>query len=182
MSEAEPQLGESTPTPYTDPSIVDLLRQDFQELAETEDVYIPIVGWERSGLAARYVLPESGKELDNIARKVFRETKDKYLRSVYISLDTMIHLCEGLFVKPASVDEYVKLDPEETGNPVSFSDGDRLTSIFNWPEMPKTARQAVLRLFNNNEIPLLTHSEKLQRWMQNTKADLDVEFWESGEV
>jgi hypothetical protein len=178
----EEVLGESTPTVFGEASILDLLKQDYQEVQEVEDIYIPLVGWERTGLASKYVLPDSGKDLDLIAQRVMRESKDRYQRNLHICIDTMVLLSEGLFLKPPGIDDYEPLDPEELGMPVTFKDGYRLAPIFGWEGEPPTARVAVLRLFGNQELALLGHAEKLQRWMQNTKADLDVEFWQMGEV
>jgi hypothetical protein len=115
------EFGDDGPTMFRDASLVDLLKQDLQEITENKEVFIPIVGYEKTGLAVRYRLPENGKELDNIGRKVMREYKDQFSRNLYIGMDTMIHLCIGLYVKPPGIsDEYVEFDPELEGSPVGF--------------------------------------------------------------
>jgi hypothetical protein len=168
--------GESTQV-----SIVDLIKADLRELEESEEVYIPISGFGRTNLAAKYKLPESGKQLDIIARNVMRDQKDQYDRNLHIAVRTMILLNDGLYVKPDGVEEYVQLDPEETGIPISFKDGSRFHEVFGWPA-DTTPLNAMRHLFGNNEVALLAHSEKLARWMRDTKADLTIELWDMGEV
>src|SRR6266545_352917 len=161
------------------PSVVDLLKQDLQELVSEHDVLIPIEGYESSGLQVKYGMPEGGKELDNIARKVAREYKDAYSRNLYTAIDTMIHLCTGLFVLPRDiVNEPVMLDPQETGSPCRFDM--YLAEIFGWDSGQMTARQVVRKLFGGNEMAIVRHAEKLSRWMQNTKANLNLEIWQLG--
>jgi hypothetical protein len=162
-------------------SIVDLLKQDLQELTEHEDAYIPVAGYENAGLQIRYRLAESGKELDNIARRVAREYKDTYSRNLYTAVDTMVQLCMGLYVQPKDLtDQVVELDPNETGMPVLL-DG-HLADIFGWPGGETiTSREVVRRLFGKNDLAVMAHAERLNRWLMNTKADLNAEIWQLGE-
>lgn len=93
----------------------------------------------------------------------------------------MIALNEGLYVMPPDVAEYVELDPEESGIPISFRDGPRLCEVFGLPiDLPPIV--ALKRIFGNNEMALMTHAEKLSRWMADTKTDLNLEVWQMGEV
>ena len=165
-------------SPFAQPSITDLLRQEAQNLAESKTVDIPIKGFEQTGLRARYHLPESGKELDNIARKVFREFKDTYSRNLYITTDTMAYLCDGLYVMPVdmAVDEPVELDPELTGAPITFDV--TLAQVLGGVSEPVTARKVIRKLFGNNEMAILAHGEKLNRWLQDTSVDLSTELWQ----
>jgi hypothetical protein len=173
------EFGDDGPRMFSEPSMIDLLKQDLQELTEHQDVYIPISGYEKTGLAVRYRLPENGKELDAIGRKVMREHKDQFSRNLYIAMDTMIVLCLGLYVRPPDLtDEYVELDPELEGSPVHFDY--RLGSILGMDESG-TARQVVKKLFGGNELAIINHAEKLNRWLMNTKADLSLELWQVGE-
>lgn len=170
--------------PISDKSILDVLKADYDDIAGDKSVYIPIVGWEKSGLAIKYRHPHSGKELDAVARTVYREiSKDqRYSRGITLAIDTMIRLNEGLYVKPAGVDDYVELDPEERGRPYDLGDGEKLSSIFGWNGEVSTSRDVVRKLFGGNELAIGAHSEKLQRWLMNTKADLDTEIWQMGET
>jgi hypothetical protein len=168
------------------PSIVDLLRQDLKELEESEEVFIPITGYERVGLQVKYRLPESGKELDAIARRVSREFKDRFSQGLYTSIDTMIILCLGLYVQPTEeipletpIKEPVELDPDESGEAVRFDE--RLAEALGFADEVHSSRAVVRRLFGGNDMAIMNHSERLNRWLMNTKANLDVEFWQLGE-
>lgn len=170
--------------PTSEPSIVDLLQQDLQDIQERKDVFIPILGYEKTGLQARYRMPESGKELDNIARKVSRQYPDQYSRSIYTAIDTMINLCMGLYVKPPDLEEVtdpVELDPKSTGQAACFDQ--YLASILSFNGAgDMRARQIVKRLFGGNDAAIMNHAERLNRWLMNTKADLNAEMWQlSGE-
>jgi len=174
-------LGESTPI-GSEQSIVDLLKADLQDVQNVEDVTIAVPGWERTGLAIRYRMPESGKELGRISQKVLRETKDTFDRNLFIAIDTMIALNVGLYVRPAGVEDYVELDPDNQGAPISLSEKDRLVGVFGWnPDEAKTARSVVKKLFGN-DLALISHSEKLDRWLRDSKAEVEEGLWESGEV
>lgn len=158
-------------------SLVDLIQQDLTELSENETVIIPIKGHERSGLAIKYRLPTSGKELDEIARKVERQDKDRWYRNINTAIDTIIALCEGLYVKPQGIDDYVMLDPQGSGTPVRFDS--RLADIVNLPA-DATARTVLRKVFGNHELAIVAHAEKLNRWLTDTKADIETEFWQMG--
>lgn len=178
--------GEATPVPgfeqerppFSEASIVDILQAEHKELAEAKDTLIPVKGYERTGLQVQYRLPDRGKELDDIARKVMREMKDAYSRNLYTAIDTMIHLCTGIYVQPPGVEEPVILDPENTGSPALFDV--QLAQLMGMENI-ESSRQVVRRLFGNNDMAIIAHAEKLNRWLQNTKADLSLEIWQQGE-
>jgi hypothetical protein len=175
------EFSDDGPTMFRDASLVDLLKQDLQEITENKEVYISVVGYEKTGLAVRYHLPENGKELDNIGRKVMREYKDQFSRNLYIGIDTMIHLCMGLYIKPPGIsEEYIELDPEMEGSPVGFDY--RLAGILGMDQDGSTARLVVKKVFGNNDLAIIGHAEKLNRWLMNTKADLSLELWQVGEA
>jgi hypothetical protein len=160
-------------------SIADLLKQDYNEIAEIEEVYIKVKGYDKSGLQVKYRLPESGKELDDISRKVNREYKDTYSRNLFTAIDTMIYLCEGLYVQPEGVEAPVMLDPQETGMPCRFDE--RLAVLIGMNGVESRARAVVRKLFNNNDLMVVGHAERLSRWLTDTKANLEIEFWQLGE-
>lgn len=175
---ADPYVPEEQDKPPS--SLVDLLKEDIKELSEKENVLIKVPGYHKSGLQIQYRLPENGKELDSIARKVNRQEKDAFTRTLFTAMDTMICLCEGLYVQPAGVDEPAMLDPEVSGYPARFDD--RLASMLGMNgEIPPTARQVVRRLFNGNDFAIVNHAEKLNRWLMDTSANLELEFWQLGE-
>jgi len=168
-------------SPGADFSILDTFKQELQELESAEDVYIPVKGYEQTGLQIKYRMPESGAQLERIGRTVTRNFKTPYDRNLYIAIDTMLYLCEGLYVQPEGVDEPVMLDPEETGSPCNFDEYlARIMGMETNGQAP-TGRAVLRRLFGNNELAIITHSERLNRWLANTKADLNAEIWQLGE-
>ena len=166
-------------TPGGDFAIVDMFREELRELTEAQTVLIPVKGYEKLGLQVQYHMPEHGKELGLIATKVQRESKDTFTRNLNLSMDTMIHLCDGLYVQPEGVEEPVMLDPQETGMPMQFDE--RLAEMMGANGEVNSARQVIRKLFGGNDLAIITHAERLQRWLQNTKADLDAELWQLGE-
>lgn len=164
-------------------SLMDALKADLEEIAEQVDVYLPVTGYSTTGLSIRYGMPESSKLLDGIVRKVLQQTKDKYDRGLFITMDTMIFLCQGLYVKhPDDPDIWVELDPDDQGTPITLSDG-RLAINFGW-EGVDSARATVRKLFGgkSHDIAIFNHGEKLNRWLQDTKADITTELWQLGEL
>lgn len=171
---------EDTEEESTPQSLIDLIKQDVDDLVNDESTFIPVIGHERTGLAIKYRMPTSGKELDTLARKVERQTKDKYERNLWTAMDTIIILCDGIYVRPPylDLDDYVMLDPQDEGAPVKIDT--RLAGIIGAPE-DGTARGVLRKLFGNKETLILNHAERLNRWLNNTKADLTVEVWQLGE-
>ncbi|HEY1247505.1 MAG TPA: hypothetical protein VGE97_00825 [Nitrososphaera sp.] len=166
----------------TDPSIVDMLKQELSEIEQIETAFIRIPGYDKISLQAQYRLPEKGSEIDNINRSIEREFKGEsaYVRNLFLSISIMIALNEGLYVQPIGQPEPVELDPEMRGSPVTYVD---CHAAFGFDPSMKT-REVVRRIFggSRHDMALLMHAEKLNRWMANTKADLTLEFWQtSGE-
>jgi len=174
-----------SPGPFSSPSVVDMFQQELNEISSAESVFIPVKGYEQTGLQIRYHMPESGKVLGDINTRVSKQYKDTYSRNLYVAISTMIQLCDGLYVQPSiegepEVDEPVMLDPDEMGMPVQFDE--RLAEMMGMEVTQNlTARQVVRRLFGNNEMAILAHAERLSRWLQNTKADINAEMWQVGE-
>jgi hypothetical protein len=175
-----PVLGFGAQGALSTPSIVDLFKQEQRELAETKSVFIAVKGYEKTGLQIRYRMAESGKELEIISTKINRQYKDTYSRNLYGAMDTMILLCDGLFVQPEDVSEPVMLDPDEVGEPCGFDT--TLAQMLGMElDADTTARAVIRKLFGDNELAIITHAFDLQRWLQNTKADLNLEIWQVGE-
>lgn len=160
-------------------SYVDLLKQDLQSLTDNEEVYIKVPGYEKSGLQIKYRLPESGAELDKIARRINREYKETFQRNLYNAIDMMIYLCEGLYVQPENEDEPVPFNTNGGDSPIFFDE--ELAGVLNMNGTDLRVRAIVKRLFNNNDFAIVNHAERLNRWLMDTSADLEVEFWQSGE-
>lgn len=161
-------------------SIVDAFRQELQEAQDNQTVFIRVQGFEKIGLQIKYRMQESGKELADLERNVERQTKEKWQRNLLTAMDTMIILCQGLYVQPEGVEEPVMLDPQETGEPCMFDH--RLAEIMNMGVNDnQTARSVVRKLFAGNDVALMSHAQRLSLWLQNTKADVNEGLWESGE-
>ncbi len=162
-------------------AIIDLLKQDAEDVSNPQDVYIPINGWERTGLAARYRLGK-GKELEQIAIKVDRKFSDRSDKNLYTGIDTMILLCTGLFIKSDEAvteenpDGWVELDPNNTGSALTYSD-DGLAAIFGWENEVQTARELVRKLFGKNDLATNDHAARLSRWLVNTKSKVNAALW-----
>jgi len=164
-------------TAGTPVSLVDLIKAEQRELEEVRDVYIAVKGYERSGLHIRYFRPHNGKVLDDIARRVAREHKDQYNRNLFTSVDTMIELCQGFYVQtPETGDEYVELDPHMNGYPIKFDSA--LAEVIGGEGL-NDSRAVLFALFGDNEFMVLTHMEKLNRWLMNAKADVTTEIWQN---
>lgn len=161
-------------------TLLEAVKQEYEQLAKATDTYIPVIGYSASGLNIRYRLPHNGKELDAIATKVFRQVKSAYERNINVAIDTLITLCIGLYIEhPDKAGEYVEFNPDNQDGPITFIDT-RLAEVLGWENITN-ARQAVRRLFANNEMALLSHADKLGRWMTDTSADLTTEVWQLGE-
>lgn len=161
-------------------SYIDLFKQEVAELEQIKDVLIPVAGFEKTGVQVKYRLPKNGHELDEIARRAKREAnKDTFAMNMIISMQTMITLCEGVYVQPPEADEPVMLDPDNAGYPVKFDE--RLGELLGLDPSNSTARQTLKKLFGNNDSKIIDHSERLGRWVRNTKADITAEIWQLGE-
>jgi hypothetical protein len=171
---------ETEGSPFSDFSLIDTFKSELDELVSAESVNIPVKGYERTGLQIKYHMPENGRELDNLSRTVSKQYTGAYDKNLAIAIATMVHLCDGLYVQPDNIPEPVMLDPEETGYPCQFDN--RLADIMGMENgEPRGQRQIVRRLFGNNDLAILSHAERLSRWLQNTKADVQSELWQLGE-
>lgn len=182
------EVAEPTPVlPFKNPaagsSLIDAFKEELKEFGANQTVLISVKGYEKIGLKVQYRKPEHGKEIDAIRSKVERQVKGAYERNLLTSIDTMIHLCDGLYVQPADVDEPVMFDPYETGVPAGFDDtlAELLGMNSNGATGPFDARAIIKKLFDDNDLAINSHSERLSRWLQNSKADVDAELWQLGE-
>lgn len=181
MSDLEntpPVGGSDHKGPFDALSIIDVIKQEAKELADAKEVYINIQGYERAGLSIRYELPESGKALSLIGERAMREAKgDKYTTNLYITMDTIGFLAKGFYIRnPDKINEWVELDPENTNRPIGFDS--TLCEIIDLKTENPTVRQMIKKLFGGNDIMIFTHGEKLQRWLSDARADVNLEFWD----
>jgi hypothetical protein len=180
-SDRPPVLPLEARGPLSTPSIVDLFKSEQEELAATKSVFIPVKGYEKTGLQIQYRMPGSGKEIEAIASKINRQFKDTYARNLYSAMDVMIHLCEGLYVQPEEVPEPVPLDSDDSGVACTFDVVLAELLGMDTNNEDTTARAIVKKLFGGNELAIMSHAFDLNRWLSNTKADLNLEIWQVGE-
>lgn len=162
-----------------DNSIAGLLKADLQEQASHKEVFIRIPGFDQSGIQIKYRLPEGTAELDHISTKVERETKDRIARNLRMIMDTIILLCEGVYYQTEAEETPQPLDIEGLGEPCLIDE--RLAGYLGMNGDNFTAREVVRVLFGGNEFAIISHGEKLQRWMIDQSADITKEFWQLGE-
>lgn len=153
-------------------SLLDSLRKKREELSESRDTFIPLPGYDREPpmLLAQYRLLD-GKEIEQIARKVTRETKDRWRRQVLAAVDTFIAACTGM---------YVDLQTGDGPQPMTLND----QHIMGYDQdlakalefQAETARQVVYGVFADNEVAMMQHGARLSLWMGDTTHQVDDEF------
>lgn len=155
-------------------SLLDSLAAQRDEIASAKEVFIPIPGYEASGmtLLARYRLM-SGDEVEAIGRKVTRQFKkgQRYERNVYATIDMMIAACSGIFVDR----DGEKIQLKHNGNEIDGYD-ESLSEALKFEA--SSARECVLGVFGNNIIAVQSHSLLLGRWMSDTSTDVMSEMLE----
>ena len=120
---------------------------------------------------AKYHLLD-GKELDMIADKVKRQTRNRVDRGLFAAADTLIECCDGLYIaKDENVFE--ALDPDKRGTPLAYEPA---LGAFIGAVGADTARKVVFALFGENDSALAAHTMKLNRWFANTNRDADEDF------
>jgi hypothetical protein len=150
------------------PSPIDELRQLRQELEDNKSKDLDIPGY-NGKLVARYGLMET-KQLAKIGKRIQRQFRTRDERVLYASLDTMIASCEGLYYRNDDGD----LKPfGENGTPLNFSDPELATML---GFEASTARPIVMGVFGGNDLAVINHCMTLNRWMQNTGAEIDEDL------
>ena len=162
-----------------DNSIAGLLKADLQTQASRKDVLIRVPGFEKSGIQIKYRLPESAAELAQISTKVERETKDLTARGLRMFMDTIVLLCDGVYYQTQTDAEPQPLDVEGTGEPCFIDE--RLAGYLGMNGDDYSARDVVRHLFGGNDFAIISHGEKLQRWVVDQSTDVNKEFWQLGE-
>ena len=177
MSEQEhpevPVREEELPEEPERNNLQEQLRAQRQEALEDNTHDFPIPGYSNPILLARYRIIE-GKESSRIMDKVRRQTKKEYDRNLWMTMDTIIAACEGLYIRDPDADEDEEprpLDPD--GNGTARYD-ERLAAFLGFEA--HSAREALLGVFANNETALMMHGARLSRWMGGIEMSADEEF------
>lgn len=155
------------------------LRARRDEVAENREVFISIPAYEEMGLKARYRLLGLD-ESEDIAKRVRKQTRDRAEFMYNVSQDIAIAALEGFILVPPGSgikDEEADqlLDPDNAQPITTYA---KLAEVMGWvsPNGQPTNRMAMWWVFGENEFSVGTHGLQLQRWMNNTNADVDSEF------
>lgn len=162
-------------------SLLDALAASREETAKVTDTFIPIAGYEASGimLYAKYRLME-GEELTNIGRKVASQfgKKRAYERQLYAGIDTMVEACLGLYVDRG---DGKKVQMTNGGIPIAGYDAN-LAEALKFLDLVKkkdVGRTVVLGTFANNTISITQHTLMLGRWFNDASVDVSAEYLEA---
>lgn len=178
---AEP-AEESAPTAPNPQNLLEALAEAREETSEHRETFLSIPGYiEKSGidLLARYRLL-SGPEIEAIARKAMGKQgrRRNFQQGLAAALDTMAMACTGIFFQRPEDDEP---QPLTVGGEAIINYGDtKLRRGLKISEDITTARGIILAVFSNNELAVVEHSTRLQRWFGNTNAEVDAEFLGEG--
>lgn len=160
-------------------SLLDALAEQRDLLATTRETFIPIFGYEKSGMTlyAKYRLLD-GDELSKIGKRVSGQfSRNKvYERNLYSSMDVMIEACEGLFVDRGDGE---KIQLKQDGRSITGYSTDLASALKITINPDSPARSVVLGVFGGNIAGLQQHSIMLARWMGNTTLNVAEEFLEA---
>ena len=151
-------------------TIMDRLRAQRDEQTRDVTCFITVPGY-KGLMKAEYNVLDS-TEMTMIGRKIQRQYKDDGDRQINAIMDILIRANQGLYF----VEEdggLTAIDPDEAGYPLKYSDP-RTAQYFGFESA--TARQSLLGVFQHNEMSLLAHGMKLNRWYEDTSKDVDEGF------
>ena len=155
-------------------SLFEQLRQAREATAEDTDMFLAIPGYKEKGihLYAKYQLLD-GTALARIGRKV-QHIKDRWQRNLLAATDTIVASCTGMYVdleEEGNEEGYTQLTAD--GTPINGY-SDELAAKMNIQS--NSARGVVFGMFAGNELAVVQHSMRLQRWMGNTNLSVDEDF------
>lgn len=158
-------------------NVLEALAAKRVELEKNKETFIPIPGYDRSPpiLMARYRLL-SGPDFEGIAQRVQKQFRDRWERSLYAAIDTMLAACSGIFVDTG--DGQPKPLTWKGGQVIAGFNPDLANALGFADKMDEgqTHRSVVMALFGGNEVMIGTHSVQLNRWMSNTTVEIDQDF------
>lgn len=161
-------------------SLLESLAAAREETAEDRETFIAIPGYEKAGLEllARYRLL-SGPEIEGIARKAMGKNRRRsFAQGLAAACDTMAAACTGIYFQRPEDDEP---QPLTVGGQHIVNYGDpKLKQALKIGDDVTTARGVILSTFCDNELAVVEHSTKLQRWFGNTNSELDADFLGEG--
>ena len=160
LEEPQQELVAKPPTS----SLLGSIREQAQHLAKDDTIDIPIAGYKRPELVARYrfVEHEEARELGERIRK-----DDQYLndidRAETALVDALIVGCIGIFAREG--DQLEPVTPDDGGGPCVYDD--RLETFFG-TESSGSARASLLRAFKGNWLAAINHGRIYQIWLTDT--------------
>ena len=172
MSEHELDTVEEGPqeeTPAASSSLMESLRQQRREILADDHTDEPIPGYSNPMLVARYGIIEA-RDVSNIQRKVERQTKDRFDRELYTTIDVLLSACQGIYVLRPEDTEPV---PLEGPNGIMSYDTE-LAEFLDLGDV-QNARQ-ILRAVFASDHAVMFHALRVQRWMMRATGDNDLNF------
>jgi hypothetical protein len=158
-------------------SLHEQLRAKREEIAETRDTLIGIIGYTEPLLLTRHGLMDR-VEVEQIGKRILRETKDRGERNMRLVCDQIINSTKAFFFQRATDIEPILLE-DEHGTPIER--WDQLATYLGWEQAGNgTARAALYFVFGDNEFAIGQYAIKLNRWMGNTAYDVDTELLGEG--
>jgi hypothetical protein len=159
-------------------TLAEQLKQKRQQIAETHDAFFPLTGYEEYGVNVKHRLMDR-TEIEQIARRIMNETRDRGERNMRILLDLIANSTLGFFLKDED-------DPDGDPRPI-IDDLRGDTPVMNWGMFAQylgwnpngdddTSRGAMYFVFGNNEFMIGQYGVLLNRWMNNTGLKVDEEF------
>lgn len=154
-------------------SMMEALREKHAELHRKRTIFLELPGYGNL-LIAEYRVLDVSKEINRISRKVAQEFSDQMEQALYGSIDAMIAACVQLHTTRG--EERVPLSQAfgPDAPPVRFDK--RLAEFMGWDPPPDSAREVVLRLFDDIEPMILDHGQLISRWMSNVTRQVNDTF------
>lgn len=144
------------------------VREQQRDLASHHHIDIPIAGYRRPQLVARYrfIGLDEGRELGERIRKsdLYSTDNDRAEAALFAAI---IEACEGLYAREG--DKLEPVDPDG-GGPCRY-DG-RLEDFFG-AEPSGSARAAVILAFKGNGIAAIAHARLFAEWLSDTTKTID---------
>lgn len=152
-------------------SLAAQLQEQHRDLQEGRSYYDCDIPGYRGNLVARYKVIE-WTSLKKLAKKVEKSRDDK--KELYAHADTLVRACDEIFGKSSDgtlVPLYKVFPGLEDGVPVKYDH--QLAQAFNLD--CKTARETLLKLFNN-DVAVTAHHNEVAEWMQDTSPEESEDF------
>jgi hypothetical protein len=157
-------------------TLAEQLRVRRAEIADTQEVMLPLVGYEEYGVKVKHRLMDR-QEVEKLARRVANETKDRGERNMRILLDMIIFSARGFYIHDEDADEDKPILDDRHGE-MPVVDWTSMASYLGWTPNGEydNARLAVYWVFGSNEFMIGQYGIILNRWMNNTGLKIDEEF------